>query len=198
MPKSNDQDDTRQRLLHAAVIEMATKGWGGLRTRALAERANVNKALVHYHFGTMDNLRIATSAHVLKSTVNNAAVALMEAPTVAAGIRRFGAFLDAFDPNEPSSVVLMETMILVPRTPELAKLMVGVLTAYENALADRVQADIDAGVLPPDTDGPGLATALTALLDGFALHAYMRPDVDFAPAGEALATLLESVSAVRN
>ena len=48
-----------------------------------------------------------------------------------------------------------------------------------------------AKVLPADTDPTSLATAVAALLDGLALHAYVRPEVDFTPAGEAIASLLE-------
>lgn len=192
MTKTNDQLDTRSRLLDAAVLEMAEKGWGGLRTRALAERAGVNKALVHYHFGSMDALRVETAAHVLNSTVNRASVAVLQAPTLAEGVRRFCAFLDAFSPNDPKGIVLMETMILVARVPELEAMMLRILDVYEQALADRIRLDIAEGNLPPETDIDGLATGLTALLDGLGLHAYMRPELDFTPTGEALAALLES------
>ncbi len=170
---------------------MADKGWGGLRTRTLAERAGVNKALVHYYFGSMDNLRFETAALVLDTTANEAAIAVMEASTLAEGIQRFCTLLDAFEPEDPSSVVLMETMILAPREPRLAEMMRRVLDAYELALVSRIQADAESGGLPPTTDAAGLATALAALLDGLALHAYMRPGIDFTPVGKAIAALLE-------
>jgi AcrR family transcriptional regulator len=196
MPKANDQP-TRNRILEAAVAEIAEKGWGGLRTRSLAQRAAVNKALVHYHFRSMDNLRIESAAHVLSSAIDEAALAVLEAPTVAEGIRNFGAFLDALDPNEPSSVVFMETMLLVPREPRLEEIMLQMLSVYEEALAERIRSDVARGALPADTDVSGLTTALTALLDGLGLHAYMRPAVDFQPAAEALATLLEATALKR-
>jgi len=47
---------TRARLLEAAASLVAEQGWGSVTTRAVAERAGVNQALVHYHFRNMDNL----------------------------------------------------------------------------------------------------------------------------------------------
>ena len=48
---------TRARLLSAAASLIAERGWSAVTTRAVAERAGVNQALVHYHFGSIDNLR---------------------------------------------------------------------------------------------------------------------------------------------
>jgi len=178
-------------LQEAAIIELAEKGWGGLRTREVADRAGVNKGLVHYHFGTMDNLRLEAIAMLMGGIVNEAVAALLEAPTLVEGIREFGTSLGRFRSEDPQGVVLMEAMIHVPRDERLSEMMLGALDFYEEALRQRVETDVAAGQLGANTDVSGLATALTAMLDGFVLHAYMRPAVDFAPAAEALAKLVE-------
>lgn len=195
MTKSSDQVGAKAALMDAAVVEMAEKGWGGLRTRDVADRAGVNKGLVHYHFGSMDNLRVETVAMVMGGMVNEAASVVLEAPTVAEGIAMFGEHLDSFRPGDPQGVVLIEAMIHVPRERWLEEMMTRALDFYTQALIQRIEEDIEKGALQPRTDATGLATALTAFLDGLVLHAYMRPEVDFAPAAAAVTALLEGSAA---
>ncbi len=192
MPKADDQVDTRSALLDAAVSELAERGWGGLRTRTVAERAGVNKGLVHYHFGSMDELRLEAIAHVMTHAVDEAATALMTAPSVAAGIRAFSRHLGAFRADQPQAVVLMEAMLHVPREPRLHSMLLEALGTYEAALAERIGDDVASGALPAGTDAAAMAVALSAILDGLGLHAYVRPDVDFAAAGEAIASIFEN------
>lgn len=188
---TDTRSDTKRSLLEAAILEIAEKGWGGLRTRDVADRAGVNKALVHYHFGSMGNLRLEAVAMLLGGMVNEAAAALIEAPTLGAGVRQFGEHLGSFRSDDAHGVVLMEAMIHVPREERLEEMLLRTLDIYEEALRQRIEAEMEAGALTPDIDPGGLATALTAILDGLGLHAYMRPDVDFGPAAEAFAVLLE-------
>lgn len=65
------------------------------------------------------------------------------------------------------------------------------LDFYEEALRQRIEADIEARALGAETDPAGLATTLTAALDGVALHAYMRPGADLGSAAESVAALVE-------
>ncbi len=49
-------DRTRRRIVDAALVEFADHGFDGATTRAIAERADVAQPLVHYHFGSKDDL----------------------------------------------------------------------------------------------------------------------------------------------
>lgn len=59
---AND-DDTRQRLLAAAHRVFLRKGTAKARTREIADEAGVNKALLHYYYGTKAALADAVFAH---------------------------------------------------------------------------------------------------------------------------------------
>jgi AcrR family transcriptional regulator len=50
---------TKQRILEATDQLFGTVGFDGTTTRDIAERSGVNKALIHYHFGTKDDLLVA-------------------------------------------------------------------------------------------------------------------------------------------
>jgi TetR/AcrR family transcriptional regulator len=41
---------TRDRILQAALVEFAARGFDGAKTDRIAEHANVNKAMLYYHF----------------------------------------------------------------------------------------------------------------------------------------------------
>lgn len=197
MPKASDQSRTKTALLEAAIVELAERGWGGLRTREVAERAGVNKALVHYHFGSMGNLRLEAVASLMGGVVNDAAAVLLQASTLSEGLRTFGESVETFTSDDPRSVVLMEAMLHVPRDQRLREMMYRALDIYEEALSQRISREIESGDLPKGLDATGLAIALTAMLDGLVLHAYMRPGTDFEPAADALARLLEHSRSTR-
>jgi AcrR family transcriptional regulator len=57
-------DATRKALLDAAEELLISKGVAGITTRQVAEQAGVNQALVHYHFGTIEELLVAALERV--------------------------------------------------------------------------------------------------------------------------------------
>lgn len=48
--------DTRSRILEAATVHFAEKGFDGARTQAIADEAGVNKAMLYYHFQDKEHL----------------------------------------------------------------------------------------------------------------------------------------------
>jgi len=56
IPALTEQVDRRKILLQAAFDVIASSGFEGLRTRAVAERAGVNIATLHYYFPTKQSL----------------------------------------------------------------------------------------------------------------------------------------------
>jgi len=57
-------DDSRGAILRAAIGEFAEQGEAGARTDAIAQAAGVNKALIHYYFGTKEALYVAVLEEV--------------------------------------------------------------------------------------------------------------------------------------
>jgi AcrR family transcriptional regulator len=58
-PRRAPEKDTRTALLNAAMQLMLDEGYAAVTTRKVAAEADVNPALVHYHFKTMDDLFLA-------------------------------------------------------------------------------------------------------------------------------------------
>jgi AcrR family transcriptional regulator len=188
MSRSPDQD-TRSRLVDAAVEEIADKGWNGARTRSIADRAGVNPGVVHYHFGSMEELMLEAVASTFVS-ITEMAQQSIEADTIALGMDGMIDAIGEVDPSDPNWQVLMEALVQSSRVPRLHDLTVGILEQYRAAMIARLDAGVEAGELPADTDTEGLALALMALLDGLGLYAFVNKDYDTARAGHALIALI--------
>lgn len=77
-PHQQDRaDQTRRKILDAAIKEFSTHGLAGARTEAIARSARVNKALLYYYFKDKDALYTATIEDVVGSVVR-ATTAVLE------------------------------------------------------------------------------------------------------------------------
>ncbi len=65
-------DQTRKRILHAAVREFSTHGLSGARTDRIADSAKVNKALLYYYFKSKQGLYAAAIEEVAGRVMENA------------------------------------------------------------------------------------------------------------------------------
>lgn len=75
--KDTPQDDgTRERILAAARAEFIEHGLRGARMQQIADRASVNKALLHYHFRDKEGLYQAVLLDVVE-TVRDRVVAVV-------------------------------------------------------------------------------------------------------------------------
>lgn len=73
-PNPHPQDrseQTRRKILDAAIREFSTHGLAGARTDAIARSARVNKALLYYYFKDKDALYTATIEDMMASVVRS-------------------------------------------------------------------------------------------------------------------------------
>ncbi len=61
-PRDGNPEETRREILRAATDAFAASGFAGATTRAIAARAGVNVATLHYHFGSKEGLYRASLA----------------------------------------------------------------------------------------------------------------------------------------
>jgi TetR/AcrR family transcriptional regulator len=93
--KHDRADQTRKKILRAAVREFSTHGLSGARTDAIAKSARVNKALLYYYFKDKQGLYAAAVEEVSAEVVKNALAALD--PSFSPGERLLRSALDHFD-----------------------------------------------------------------------------------------------------
>lgn len=76
-PSNHRSDQTRNRILQAAIQEFSDHGLAGARTGAIAATAGVNKALLYYYFRDKESL-YTTALEEVASRVANAAMAVLD------------------------------------------------------------------------------------------------------------------------
>jgi len=52
----NDTQGTRERLMEAAMVEFAQRGYAGATVADICARAEANVAAVNYHYGSKEKL----------------------------------------------------------------------------------------------------------------------------------------------
>lgn len=93
--QSERSDQTRARILEAAVTQFSEKGLDGARTEQIAEAAGVNKALLYYYFHSKDALYAAAIEYIAEG-VRTASMAVLDSGA-SAGERFLRSALDHFD-----------------------------------------------------------------------------------------------------
>ena len=89
-PESHPKPEAaRAALLHAAMEEFAAQGETGARTDAIARAAGVNKALLHYYFGTKEALYGAVLEEVFTGVVESFGAVLQGPGTAGERLLRY-------------------------------------------------------------------------------------------------------------
>ena len=169
-------DATRRKIAQAAVELVAELGWDAVTTRAVATRAGVNPALVHYHFKSMDVLLRSAVVAALEAEIGQAAIPFTTAASLPDAISGATEAVARFDPGTPTAALLIEAMIRAVRDPELSRLIVDSLVEFRELVAARVRDSDETSMvgLPPDATGVFVAAAL----DGLLLHRIVDPSTD--------------------
>ncbi len=170
-------DATRRKISRAAVELVAELGWDAVTTRAVATRAGVNPALVHYHFGSMDALLRGAVTSAMDEEIGQAARPFANGASLGSGLAGAVDAVGRFDPRSPASSLLIEAMVRAMRDPELAEAMAGGVRKFRALVAERVRIATAAGESPaglPEATGVLVAAAL----DGLLFHRIIDPATD--------------------
>jgi len=160
---------TRERILEAAVALMAEIGIDRVRTRAVAERAGVNPALVHYHFGSMSALVLEAAEHALIHELGPSIDAFASGSTIQDGIVAILAWIED-QGRTPGSTVLAEAMVKSTRDPALRDWSTHASQRFRALILERLQVALDAGEIDRSLDLESTAVLLAAALDGLLFH----------------------------
>ena len=109
-------DQTRARILAAAIRQFSENGLAGARTEQIAEAAGVNKALLYYYFRSKDDLYAATMETVAEG-VRASSMAVLDIDA-SAGERFLRLVLNHFDrihSNQAFQSLMQQEMIRLHR-----------------------------------------------------------------------------------
>lgn len=128
--------DTREKIIEAAASLIPELGWGDVSSRRVAERAGVNTGVIHYHVGSIGELRrIAAVRKIRTFFLDRIGEALaQEDPAVA--VETMLRALSANDPRDPELLLLYESLVAASRDDELRAEIAGLLAELRQRLCD--------------------------------------------------------------
>ncbi len=139
-------DQTRSRILAAAIREFSESGLAGARTERIAEAAGVNKALLYYYFHGKDELYSAALEAVVESVRANT-FAVLDADA-GAGERFLSIVLNHFDrmySYRAFQNLMQQEMIRLHRGESNA--MRPIAENFMRPLWERVHAVVEEGIV---------------------------------------------------
>jgi AcrR family transcriptional regulator len=172
--RAQGKQQTRARLLDAAMRQMASAGYQGATLDRIAAEAGCTKGALYWHFPNKHALFLAL---VEQSIAGNIAGldALVQVNQDPAGLRsELGRWLDTLDEGELLPALGVELEIEARRDPSFRDLHRAVIERHETAMAtflDRYFALV--GETPPLPAGE-LAAAIITIFKGFALCRHNR------------------------
>ncbi|HEY7267489.1 MAG TPA: TetR/AcrR family transcriptional regulator [Solirubrobacterales bacterium] len=181
MPNSGEQtevESTRESILRATAALMAEIGIDRVRTRAVAERAGVNPALVHYHFGSMSALSMEAAQHALIEELGPAIEALESGATIHEGLRAMLEWIEREGQRTPGSTILAEAMVKATRDPAFRRWTRNASRRFRALILERLEAARDNGEIDPSLDLASTAVLLAAALDGLLFHRLVDTTLD--------------------
>lgn len=153
---------TRKVLLDAAEELLVSKGLSEITTRKVADKAGVNQALIHYHFGTMEELLLAVLERVSQSVKERAQQIYRQEDDFVAGWFTEMEAATTTDFERGWGKVWLENLTLAANRPRIRQQYVKAASTvrklHERQVTDMLERlGVDEGEYPPE--------AIVTLLD---------------------------------
>jgi AcrR family transcriptional regulator len=162
----------RERILAAAVSQIAREGIDGVRIARIAMDAGVSTALVHYHFDSRDSL-LAEALDYSYARAGDARLQEDGVPDHVPHAERLQAMIDQCLPTTPELqedwVLWVELWLRAVRHPDLRPVAEELYARLRAWFADEISAGIRAGEFQR-CDPEDVADRTLALLDGFGVR----------------------------
>jgi AcrR family transcriptional regulator len=162
----------RERILAAAVGQIAREGIDGVRIARIAMEARVSSALVHYHFETRDAL-LAEALEYSYARAGASRIAGEEELPDASHAARLQSMIDGCLPTTPDLtedwVLWVELWLRAARSPELRPVAEELYARMHAWFRDEIDAGVKDGEFDR-CDPDEVADRALALIDGFGIR----------------------------
>src|SRR5436190_14054047 len=184
--------DKAGRIVEAMRISVAARGIAGATFDHVAREAGVSRGLLHYYFGTKEQLLVEVVRRDAELRMGVLDDRLAEARTADDFIDLLVFSLEEVVRNDSDFItVVFELFSLSRRNEDIAAEFAELLRRTRSHVAGLLAAKHGEGVLHLRADPDAVAEVLFSLADGVALRMLAEPDRDFAE------TVAAGVAAVR-
>ncbi|MGN6371466.1 MAG: TetR/AcrR family transcriptional regulator [Solirubrobacteraceae bacterium] len=169
-----------RRIVEAMRHSVARRGAAGSTFDHVSREAGVSRGLLHYYFGTKEQLLVEAVRRDCELRVEALEQRLAGAQTADAFIDLMAENLQDTIREDPDFLTLaFELFTLSRRNEEIAQEYAGLMRRMRARVASLLDAAQKAGVLRLHADPEAIADILFSLADGFALRMLSDPERDF-------------------
>jgi AcrR family transcriptional regulator len=169
------------RIVEAMRVSVATRGIAASTFDHVAREARVSRGLLHYYFGTKEQLLVEAVRRDCELRLERLESQLSTAKTAEDFIGLMAKNLQDTVSEDPEFVTLVfELFTLSRRNEDIAVEYAGLMRRTREQVAGMLAAAQDEGILRLHAEPEAVAEILFSLCDGFALRMLSEPDRDFA------------------
>jgi AcrR family transcriptional regulator len=177
------EGDKAQRIIEAMRASVGRRGAAGSTFDHVAREAGVSRGLLHYYFGSKEQLLVEVVRHDCDVRIQARDERIARAGTVDDIIAALVASLDEFIEGEPGSqAVIYEMLSASRRSEDIRAELAEVYRRSRAHLAESLRAKEREGVVQLQGDAESVASMLFALGDGFGIQVISDPHWDRRPA----------------
>jgi AcrR family transcriptional regulator len=172
--------DKAQRIVEAMRASVARRGSAGSTFDHVAREAGVSRGLLHYYFGTKEQLLVEVVRHDADVRMGLLETRLASARTADDFLEMLVSSLQETIEGDPEFMHLsFELFTLARRNDEIAAELTALLRRTRNRVAEMLQAKHDEGVLHLGADPEAIAEILFSIADGLSLRMLADSERDF-------------------
>jgi len=158
---------TEQRIFDAALAVFARKGQDGARMQEIADRAEINRALLHYYFRNKSHLYDAVFAHGLKQFITGLSQRLQSEQSFDEALQTFVyGYIDYIHGHQDMARLMLTECLC--GGPVLTKYLTKALDERDRfpglMMEDRIRAAVEAGEIRNVDPGHTMLTIVSACL----------------------------------
>jgi AcrR family transcriptional regulator len=189
-------EETQARIVAATIRTLKAEGIKGTSARAIAREGDFNQALIFYHFGSVDELVIASVAELSTKRMARHQVRLEEADKLS-DLIRIARVLNAEDRADDNMTVLTQAFAGAAGDPEMGPKLYDELEPWNRMLSESIVRVLGHSPIAQAVPHEKIAQAIGALFLGIELLDDLDPERANAEqlfdTLEPLATMLENL-----
>lgn len=195
--QSSAGEATRARIIAATLDTLQTDGFAGASARAIAKKGGFNQALIFYHFGSLDDLILATAAKLMSERDDRQRITLAGV-TKLSDLVRLARELNAEDRASGEIVILTQILAGAAGNPAMGSKLYEMMEPSQTLLAQAVATSLGTAPVGSLVDVEKIALAMTSVFLGIELFDNLDPTRGTAEAlfdtFEPLAALLDTIT----
>jgi AcrR family transcriptional regulator len=163
---NSPRNERATEVVRATYALIAEKGFEGLRTREVAERAGINSATLHYYFPTKEALIQGVVEHLMQELRTPRAAPEDPHSSLDLLLAEFTDIRLRLRQSPEQLAVLTELAVRAWRDPAIAKMLKYLDDGWRDHLISILRAGIAEGVFRADLDVAATANAMMSQLRG--------------------------------